>query len=357
MIIPIFIEHNKKGRREMSVTIKDVAKKANVAPSTVSRVMSDSPNISEKTKRKVRKVMEELGYHLNLNARTLVQKSTQTIGIVMKNSTSQSLLNPVFPEVLSGISAFCHKQGYSMLLTTGETEDDIFVDTVKMVQGKRVDGVIVLYSKKDDQVVPFLMRSGIPFAVIGKPVLDSNKIMYVDNDNIQAAKDATDYVIKRGHQRIGFIGGDPRFEVTEARLSGYKEAVRESNLEIQDDYIKNFPYDRELGTLAIDELLDLPEPPTAIVITDDLNALIVLLALRERNIKVPDDISIVSFNNTMISRLSTPPLTSVDIQTFQLGFESARCLIEQIKEPETINKRIIIPAIIVERESCIVYEH
>jgi DNA-binding LacI/PurR family transcriptional regulator len=84
MIIPIFIEHNKKGRREMSVTIKDVAKKANVAPSTVSRVMSDSPNISEKTKRKVRKVMEELGYHLNLNARTLVQKSTQTIGIVMK---------------------------------------------------------------------------------------------------------------------------------------------------------------------------------------------------------------------------------------------------------------------------------
>jgi DNA-binding LacI/PurR family transcriptional regulator len=341
-----------KGRKEMSVTIKDVAKKANVAPSTVSRVISDSPNISEKTKRKVRKIMDEMGYHLNLNARTLVQKSTQTIGIVMKNSTSQSLLNPVFPEVLSGISALCHKQDFSMLLTTGESEDDIFQDTVKMVQGKKVDGVIVLYSKRDDQVVPFLMKSGIPFVVIGKPVFESNEIMYVDNDNIQAAKDATNYLIKRGHLRVGLIGGDPRFEVSEARLNGYKEALRENNLEFIESYIKNFPYDRELGSQAIEELLDLAERPTALVVTDDLNALIVTLSLKENNINIPEDISIVSFNNTMISRLSSPPLTSVDIQTFQLGYESARCLIEEIKDPAMIKKRIIIPAIIVERDSC-----
>ncbi len=337
----------------MSVTIKDVAKKANVAPSTVSRVISDSPNISEKTKRKVRKIMEEMGYHLNLNARTLVQKSTQTIGVVMKNSTSQSLLNPVFPEVLSGISAYCHKQGYSICLTTGESENDIFEDTIKMVQGKRVDGVIVLYSKRDDPVVPFLMKSGTPFVVIGNPVSESNKIMFVDNDNFQAAKDATNFLIKAGHQRIGFIGGDLRFEVTEARLNGFKESLLENQLEIVDDYIKNFPYDRELGTQAVGELLELAEIPTALVITDDLNALIILSALRERNIKVPDDISIISFNNTMISRLSTPPLTSIDIQTFQLGYESARCLIEEIKDPAMFKKRIIIPAVIVERESCI----
>jgi DNA-binding LacI/PurR family transcriptional regulator len=340
----------------MSVTIKDVAKKANVAPSTVSRVISDSPNISEKTKRKVRKIMDEMGYHLNLNARTLVQKSTQTIGIVMKNSTSQSLLNPVFPELLSGISSLCHKQGFSICLTTGESEEDIFQDTVKMVQGKKVDGVIVLYSKRDDQVVPFLMKSGIPFVVIGKPVIEPNKMMYVDNDNFQAGKDATDYVIKRGHRRIGFIGGDPRFEVTVERLNGYKEAVRENNLDNRSEYIKNFPYNRELGTQAIEEILELAEPPTALIVTDDLNALIVLLALRELNIKVPEDISIVSFNNTMISILSTPPLTSVDIQTFQLGYEAARCLIEEIKDPAMFKKRVIIPAIIVERESCSVHK-
>ncbi|MCL6571290.1 MAG: LacI family transcriptional regulator [Bacillus sp. (in: Bacteria)] len=340
----------------MSVTIKDVAKKANVAPSTVSRVLSDSPNISEKTKRKVRKIMEEMGYHLNLNARILVQKSTQTIGIVMKNSTSQSLLNPVFPEVLSGISALCHKQDFSICLTTGESEDEIFQDTIKMVQGKKVDGVIVSYSKRDDKVVPFLIQSGIPFVVIGKPLFGANKIMYVDNDNVQAAKEVTDYVINLGHRRIGFIGGDPRFEVTEARLNGYKEALRENNLEIQQEYIKNFHYDREQGKQAIAEIMNLAEPPTALVVTDDFNALIVVLALRERNYQIPEDISIVSFNNTLISRLSSPPLTSVDIQTFQLGYESARCLIELIKEPEILKKSIIIPTIIVERESCVAFK-
>lgn len=337
----------------VSVTIKDVAKKANVSPSTVSRVISDSPNISEKTKRKVRKIMEEMGYHLNLNARTLVQRSTQTIGIVMKNSISQSLQNPVFPEVLTGISAYCHKQGYSICIATGESEEDIFQDTVKMVQGKKVDGVIVMYSKKDDKVVSFLINSGIPFVVLGKPILDSPNIMYVDNDNFQAAKDATEFVIKRGHRRVGLIGGDLRFEVSKDRLNGYMAALSENGIETNNDYIKHISYNRDQGAQAVDELINLKEPPTALVITDDLNALVVLLALRERNIKIPDQISIVNFNNTMISRLSTPPMTSVDIQTFQLGYQSAKCLIEEIKDPTMVNKRVIIPAVIVERESCI----
>jgi DNA-binding LacI/PurR family transcriptional regulator len=340
----------------MSVTIKDVAKQAGVAPSTVSRVISDSPHISEKTKKKVRKIMEEMGYHLNLNARVLVQKSTQTIGIVMKNSTSQSMLNPVFPEVLSGISALCHKQDFSICLTTGESEEEIYRDTVKLVQGKKVDGVIVMYSKRDDKVVPYLMESGIPFVVIGKPVFESNKIMYVDNDNVQAAKEVTEYLIQFGHKKVAFIGGDSRFEVMDARLNGFREALRENKLNSPEEYIKHFQFNREQGKQAIAELMNVTEPPTALVITDDYNALIVLSALRELNIKIPEDISIVSFNNTMISSLSSPPLTSVDIQTFQLGYESARCLIELINDPEAVRKSVIIPTIIEERESCLVHK-
>ncbi len=120
----------------MSVTIKDVAKRANVSPSTVSRVLSDSSKISDKTKRKVRKTMDELGYHINFNARVLVQKTTKAIGIVMKHSASQSMQNPFFPELLRGISAFCHKNEYIISLTTGESKQAIFDEVVKMVQGK-----------------------------------------------------------------------------------------------------------------------------------------------------------------------------------------------------------------------------
>lgn len=335
----------------MAVTIKDVAKKANVAPSTVSRVITDSPRISEKTKRKVRKVMEEMGYHINHNARVLVQKSTQTIGIVMKNSTSDSLHDPFFPEVLRGISAQCHQQEYSICITTGESEESIYHDVVKMVQGKRVDGLVVSYSKKGDKVVPFLVKSGIPFVVVGKPIGKANEIMSVDNDNVRAAREATEYLIHLGHKRISFIGEQLEYEVGEDRLNGYKEALRLNDISIEPAFIRNLDKTKPMRQTA-DEIMDRQDAPTGFIVTDDITGLNLLLSLREKNIKVPDDVSIISFNNTYIAKLSTPPLTSVDTQIYQLGYESAKCLIEEIKNPSVLKKSVIIPTIIEERESC-----
>lgn len=336
----------------MSVTIKDVAAQANVAPSTVSRVISDSPLISEKTKRKVQKVMDEMGYHLNYNAQMLATQSTKTIGIIMKNSTSEFMHSSFFPEVIRGISALCSKYDFSISLTTGESEDEIFADTVKMVRGKRVDGMIVLYSKKDDKVVPYLIESGIPFVVIGKPLIQSSKIMFVDNDNVQAAKEATDFLLNLGHKKIAFIGEDDQFEVSEARLNGFIQAVKAQGLAVSEGYIKNIQFDPHHGKQVITELMGLAEPPTALVVSDDLNALIVLTALSEKNIKVPDDMSMIAFNNSVISKVANPPLTTVDTQIFQLGYESANCLIELVKDPQMFRKSVIIPTVIVERNSC-----
>lgn len=334
----------------MNVTIKDVAKEANVAPSTVSRVLSDSPRISEKTKVKVRKVIDEMGYHLNYNARVLVQRKTQTIGIVMKNSTSESLHDPFFPEVVRGISAYCSKKEYSITLTTGESEDDIFQDVVKMVQGKRVDGIIVSYSKKGDQVVPYLVENGIPFVLIGSPLEKHNEVMYVDNNNVEAAKEATTHLIHFDHKRIGFIGGDWEYEVSEARYNGYKAAIIENDLIYDKQYIKHGNSTHSLEEM-VDQLMDLPCPPTGLVVTDDLVSLHVLQVLEKRGIHVPNDVSIISFNNAMIAQLSIPPLTSVDTQIYQLGYESGKSLIEDINEPSESKKSIIIPTVIKERES------
>ena len=336
----------------MSVTIKDVAMRADVAPSTVSRVISDSPLISGKTKSKVRKVMDEMGYHLNYNAQMLALQSTKTIGIVMKNSTKESMHNSFFPEVIRGISALCSKYDFSISLTTGESEEEIFIDVVKMVRGKRVDGMIVLYSKKKDKVVPYLIESGIPFVVIGKPLIETSKVMFVDNDNVQAAKEATDYLLNLGHEKISFIGEDELFEVVEARLSGFNQAMRGKGLDVPTEYIKNMELDIDQGKQIVAELTKLAEPPTAYVVQNDLNALIILTALSEMNIKVPDDVSMISFNNSMISKVSNPPLTTVDTQIYQLGYEAASCLIELVKDPTKFKKSVIIPTIILERKSC-----
>ncbi|MCR1833332.1 LacI family transcriptional regulator [Oceanobacillus caeni] len=336
----------------MSVTIKDVAKQANVSPSTVSRVISDSNKISEKTKKRVRKVMEEMGYHINLNARVLVQKSTQTIGIVMKHSASQTLENPFFPELLRGISAECNEKEYSILLTTGNSEEAIFDEVKKLVMGKRVDGIIVIYSKKDDPVVPYLLESGIPFVVIGKPTKEQNRIMYVDNDNVQAGTDATEYLINCGHKRICFIGDDPEYQVVQDRMSGFDIAARKHELKIPDKHYLTFPMKvDEIAEKKISALLETKDRPTAIISSSDVHTLMVITALRKKEIKIPNEMSIITFNNTIISKLSTPPLTSIDIQTYQLGFEAAKIVIELIKNPEMFRKSVIIPAIIVERES------
>src|SRR5699024_9404200 len=135
-------------------------------------------------------------------------QKTRTIGIVMKKSSSDSLHDPFFPEVLRAISAYCNKEDYSITLTTGESEKEIFADVVKMVRGKRVDGIIVTYSKRNDKVISYLLESDIPFVLVGSPNELEEEIIYVDNDNVKAAENATEYLINLGHERIGYIGGD-----------------------------------------------------------------------------------------------------------------------------------------------------
>ncbi len=336
----------------MAITIKDVAKKAQVAPSTVSRVIADSPRISEKTKRKVRKVMEELGYHPNINARSLAVKATQTIGLVMARSTSQSMHNPFFPEVIRGISAYCRQKEYSISMTTGETAEEIFQDVVKMVQGSRVDGMLVLYSRKDDRVVQYLKEIDFPFVLIGKPPAENAGITYVDNNNYRAARELTDYLIGLGHEKIAYIGGDVKLTVTQERFNGYSEAMRLANFAVSDDYVKYIAFEREEGKRAVNEIMDLPQPPTALIVADDLVALGVLSALQEKQIKVPEEVSVVSFNNALISELASPPLTTVDINIFQLGFEAAKCVLELVEQPEMMSKHVIVPTAIVKRETC-----
>lgn len=334
----------------MRVTIKDVAKRAGVSPSTVSRVISNSSKISGKTKEKVRKVMEEMNYHINQNARNLVQQSTQTIGIVMKRSAKESFHDPFFPEVLRGISAWCHRQDYSISLTTGESEEAIFQEVVKMVQRKKVDGIIVSYSKKEDRVVPYLLEHNFPFVVIGKPLGLGESVTYVDNDNVQAARDATEFLIGKGHEDIAYIGGSLQFEVEKYRLQGFKEAILLNGLGASDDYLHH-PEAPEFIKDAVKKLMQLKTPPTAIVAIDDLTALNILLGLRENRVRVPEDVSIIGFNNTMISAFSYPSLTSIDTQVYQLGYEAAKCVIEEIKHPSQYKKNIIIPTVLVERES------
>ncbi|MEH7383807.1 LacI family DNA-binding transcriptional regulator [Bacillus sp. JJ1521] len=335
----------------MAITIKEVAKEANVSPSTVSRVIADNPRISEETKKRVREAMEKLGYHPNFQARSLAVKSTETIGIVTPFSASHVLQDPFFPEVIRGISVQAREHKYGMYLSTAGTEDEIFEEVVGMVQGRRVDGLILLYSRTDDRLINYLQKNDFPFTVIGRPVSSAERVTHVDNDNIYITKVVTEHLIELGHTKIAFVGFDGDFVFMLDRLEGYKQALSDAGMHFNEDYLVHKSTLRE-GIGAIKSFLKSVEPPTALVCTDDFIAIELMSHFEEMNIRVPEDVSIASFNNVLLAEYSKPPLTSVDIDIFQLGMEGASCLLEKIKNPNVLPKRITIPAKLIERKSC-----
>ncbi|MBN8251196.1 LacI family DNA-binding transcriptional regulator [Priestia flexa] len=336
----------------MSVTIKDVANLAKVAPSTVSRVIANSSRISEKTKQRVRAAMEELGYHPNIIARNLANKTTEAIGIVMPSSAGNVFQNPFFPEVLRGISTGAHEKKRAIYMSTGEAESEILREVMQMVQGRRVDGLILLYSKIDDPVLAYLKEQNIPFVVVGKPFKDSEYITYVDNDNFKAGKEATEYLIELGHNRIAFIGGSLDLVVTIDRLTGYDKAIQGAGIPYRSEYVIHEEFLQEGGKEAVCELLSLEERPTALVVADDLMALGVLNTLDEIGISVPEDMSIISFNNVLIAEMARPALTSIDINIFELGYQAVRSLTKKIEASSQPIESIRIPHSIVTRQSC-----
>lgn len=336
----------------MAVTIIDVAREANVSPSTVSRVIADHPRISEKTKKKVREVMERMHYYPNFQARNLAARTTQTIGVVMANSATLAFQNPFFPEVIRGISTTAHACQLGLYLSTGGTEEEIFQEVVAMVQGRKVDGVILLYSRVDDKTLNYLREMKFPFTIVGRPYDFENQIDFVDNDNKQIAKDVVNYLMDLGHREIAFIGGDVRFVVSADRLEGYRAALEDHQLKYQEKYfIQDFAFEQD-GKEAIRQLMEEEQPPTALIAHDDSVAYEIIRYLEQLEIRVPEDVSIISFNNHALSEHVKPPLTSVDINIFELGIQATELLLKRIKQPESEASHQFVDTTLIVRDSC-----
>ncbi|MYL30961.1 LacI family DNA-binding transcriptional regulator [Halobacillus halophilus] len=337
----------------MDVTIKDVAKAAGVAPSTVSRVIADNPRISPATKRKVKRAMEEMGYHPNVTARNLASRKTKALGVVLPFSADKALQNPFFPEVLRGISSIAHDMDYSLVLCTGETDEEMLEGVQRMVYSSQTDGILLLYSQVRDPIQSFLLEQKFPFVVVGRPAENGSEVTHVDNDNIQASKDITSHLLDIGHERVAFIGGSRELVVTLDRLQGYERALQQAGISSSESYKVHTEFLKSGGRSAVRELMSLSEPPTGLVVADDLMAIGVISTLEEAGIHVPEDLSIVSFNNVYLAQVSRPALTTVDVHIHDLGKEAAACLIAHVQRRDQPAKRVIIPHKIEYRSSAI----
>lgn len=333
-----------------SITIKDVAQKAGVSPSTVSRVISKDTRISENTKKKVLEIMDELNYYPNSIARRLANKKTDTIGVVMPYGTEDILMNPFFQESLRGISIVSSDKCYDILICTSHKNEDE-IDVLRcLIKGNKVDGLILTRSNEHDEAIKYLRDNKFPFVLIGS-CLEYDDITSVDNDNERASYELTSFLIKKGRRKIAFIGGELHSVVIKNRFEGYKKALKDNNIEFKDEYLIFDKFLEESGYNLTDKLLNLDDVPDAIIVADDLMSLGAMKKIKERNYKVPEDIMLASFNNSILAKYSNPSITSIDINSTELGKRACEKLFTILEGNENELKKDIISHKIIERES------
>ena len=331
----------------MKVTIKEVAKEANVSTSTVSRVISDSPQISEKTKEQVREVINKLKYKPNAIARSLANSKSRIIGVVLPNESQDLITNPFFIQAMKGMSGYAQSKKYYLMYAFSEDEKSESDYINNFITSNLVDGVCLLRARSDDESIKYLKKYEFPFVVIGRPE-ESEDMLWVDNDNFQATYNLVNEFIKKGHKDIAFLGAKNEWNVSKDRLKGYKVACEINGILVQDkNVIMTMEFSEQEGMNGAIKLLD-NSAPTAIIVEDDILAFGVLKVLKQRNIK---NIEVVGFNNSPLAEFQNPPLSSVDINAKELGYYAAKILIDSLEHNEIPINHYIIDSKLIKRES------
>ncbi len=335
----------------MAVTIKDVAKLAGVSPSTVSRVCNGNPAISKETRERVQQAMAELGYELNPQVEASSSQTIKMIGIILPPSEREAYENTFYLKAIRGISRCCNQQQVASTVITGRDYEEILQSVQTLHRSGRADGFIMLYSRKNDVVVDYLCEHGLLYVIVGKANELTSQTICIDNDNLLAGREAADYLYNLGHRRIGYLGSKNDFLYASDRKSGYQLALLQHNLPLRPDYCVEM--EGVVGDSdALQTVLSLPDRPTAFVVSDDLFALALERVCVRMGLTIPGDISIIAFNNSLYAQLTSPQLTAVDINSFQLGHEAAAQLISHADNPNLSATKIIVPHRIVPRDSC-----
>jgi len=328
----------------MKITISDIAKKANVSTATVSRVLNNKSDVSDKTRKKIKKIIEEMDYNPSIIARGLSLNKTHTIGLIIPNIT-----NPYFPEIAKAIESKAEKEGYSVILYNTDNDYEKEMKILKIMQQKQVDGLIVSLTEKTKDYINKLFSKDFPIVQIDRKVIGL-KCPSVITDNFLSGYKATKYLIDHSHTKIAHIVGLPDIQNSIDRLNGYKQALEDHNIELNDKYIVQGDQTIESGYEEGKKLLQLKSTPTAIFSANDLMVIGVYNAAKELSINIPSDISIIGHDNINISSIVNPTITTIDQPKYKMGEKATELLIDQLNGKNNISNKVYVSKLI-ERES------
>lgn len=330
------------------VNLKMVAQLAGVSIATVSRVLNADPVVKGETKLAVQNAIKASGYRPNRVAQRLrsTVRSRKLIGLLIPD-----IQNPFYVDVIRGIEDFAYAHGSAVVIgnfSQDQKREKMYID---ILRSESVDGFIVAPSKSMEQPVKDLIQEGNAVVCIDRG-LNNFAVDLVKSDNEHGAFMATEHLLKLGHKRIGLITGDPLIATTQQRIMGYKAALSKYGIEVNSQLIMGEKSDFKSGVELAGQLLDLPEPPTALFTTNNLLTLGALETILARGIKIPDEMAIVGFDDVYWATSLNPPLTAVRQFGFEIGRRAIELLYQRIADPKRLPVEVEIKTELMVRKSC-----
>lgn len=321
----------------MAITIKDIAKKANVSITTVSRVLNNkTEGIGEETRKRILDIIEEMDYRPNTIARSMITKQTNTIGLIIPD-----IRNPFFPELVRGVEDVANQAKYSVFLCNTDGSINRETKALRLMEEKNVDGIVFTssHATTGHPLQEFVHKHKTPVVLLDRG-LDDEKFSGVYTDNEKAGYLATKHLVELSHVKIGCITGPSDIQNSKDRLKGYVKALEENQLSIDESLIISGDYQMEGGYRAAKTLLK-KQGVTAIFALNDLMAFGVYQAAAELGIRIPDELSVVGFDNLKYNQLLNPKLTTIEQPVYRMGEMATRMLLKQIKEGGDADNRTI----------------
>ena len=334
----------------MPVTLQDIANRLGVSVATVSRALAGYSDISEETRARVSRAAEDMEYRPNISARRLQKQRTETIGFVIPTHGPR-FSDPFFSELLAGIGNEAAEQEYDLLVSTRASGAEELKTYQRMVMEQRVDGMLVVRTRKEDARISYLLKQGFPFVAFGRSDLQAD-FPYLDVDGRQGLRQITQHLIDEGHRRIAFIGAPSGLMFATHRLAGYKDALAANGLPFDASLVMEGELTERSGYRTAMAVLSASRPPGAIVACNDLMALGAISAARELGLNVGRDVAVTGFDDVPLAAHAHPPLTTVRQPIYEIGCRICRMLIRLLRgEPLEQRQALLEPKLVIRASS------
>ncbi len=338
-------------QRTPTPNILEVAKLAGVSPATVSRVLHNYPHIRAELRAKVLNAIAQLGYEPNRVAQRLRATHSHLIGMIVTDIT-----NPFFNTIMASIENVFFNKGFSLLMSNTASDPEKELAYLSMMENEGVAGLVIATTSENVDAVATLADKGLPIVIIDRR-MTKGRVDMVLSDNVAGACSGVEHLIKLGHKRIGHIGGPLRLTSGRERYQGYQQAMREAALPIEEGWVRFGNHKHQSGYEQTLELLKSNPALTALFIENNMMTLGALNAIHDLNLRIPDDIAIVGFDDMPWAVSLNPPLTTVAQATYDIGTQVATRLLERIEQPDLPPRTDIVPTTLVVRESCGAKQH